>query len=144
MQVGTAVVRMPGWVEVVVAPGESRVQRALGPGLLPVELRIIMAVPAVIDLGATAKHLEAVHEAVLAAGQITVERRQNGLVEPNTCRRSAPPVVRRPWRLATRVTVANSDGDGCDGKHSQHDSLPATPRAHPRHGLCFPATRATW
>src|SRR5215472_15615592 len=109
MQVCTVVIRMPGRVEVVVAPGESRVQRALGPGLLPVELGIIMAVLAVIDLSATAKHLEAVDEAVLAAGQITIERRQNGLVQPNTGRRSAPPVVSRPWCLATRVTVANSE-----------------------------------
>src|SRR5215472_16460007 len=133
MQVRTVVVRMPGRVEVVVTPGESRVQGALGPGLLPVELRIIMTVPAVIDLSATAKHLEAVDETVLAAGEITIEGRQNGLVKPNTCRCSAPPLMGRPWCLTTPVTIANSEGDGCDGKHSnQHDSLHATRRPHPR------------
>src|SRR2546430_7348092 len=63
--VRTVVVRMPDRVEVVVASGESRVQRALHPGLLAVQLPIVVIVLAAIDLGAAAKYRSEEHTSEL-------------------------------------------------------------------------------
>src|SRR5205823_12530957 len=95
MQVRTVVVRMPGRVEVVVASGESRVQRALHPGLLAVQLPIVVIVLAAIDLGAAAKHVEGVDETVVALRQVMIKSRQNSLIESNTGWRCATPAVSR-------------------------------------------------
>src|ERR1700752_329829 len=96
MPVRTVVVRMPGRVEVVVAAGESRVQRPLGPGLSPIQLRVIVIILAAVHFGAAPKHLKTVDETVLAVREVVVESRENGLVESDAGRRSAVPAVSRP------------------------------------------------
>src|SRR4029077_1409900 len=119
MQVRTVVERMPGRVEVVVASGESRVQRALHPGLLAVQLPIVVIVLAAIDLGAAAKHLEGVDKTVLAARQVVIKSRQNSLLKSNNGWGCAAPAVSRPWSLSARV--ASTPGNGCDKERGGYE-----------------------
>src|SRR5690348_10215679 len=56
-----------------------------------------------------------------------IKRRQDGLIDPDTCRCCAAPTVSRPWCVTADVAVASSESGRCDGQQGdQHAALHAT------------------
>src|SRR5215510_10839516 len=128
MQVRTVVVRMPDRIKVVVAAGESCVQRTADSSLLTVELPVVMIVFARVDLGPATEDLEAVDEAVLATRELFIQSRQNSFIESDASRRSQVPAVSRPPRLS--AWLASTQRNDCEGEHGDQKD--------PRHVIACP------
>ena len=96
MQIAAPVIGVPPRVEVVVRPaGVERVQPARLLRLLAVDRLVVVPVRALVRHPPVPDHEHAVHEAVIASGEIGVECRQYLRVEPYLGRRRRVPVAGR-------------------------------------------------